>query len=384
MSIKETLARNYVLKNEAAQIFNDSKATGMTAGQKARYDQIKTELAQTSDYVNTYAYNQSETFAGRRPDKTLQETAEYEEGFKSYLRSRGHIVSQVLAANVGTSDFNNDGVLLPSTFEQSVVERANGDNVMRKLATVVVTTQDIPFPVETAVGDAGATAEAPSNGTDNLYHVDDPTFSISVLKAFKVTKAIPISEELLQDYMTFSVYAGANLARAIAKDEEAWFVNGNGSTEPEGIVTSAETGVTLASTSDIDVIADIADLIGSVPTEYLPNAGFLMSRATKTYLRKQTNPSTGLPLWATADQQLQGYPVYLSDQMPAIEDGSKPILFGDFKQAMVIGDRGAFSVRLLDQPRATEGIVTFIGKRRVDSRVLRTDAVKALVMSSGS
>jgi len=386
MTVRDLIAKNAALKAEAESMWaSAAQGTGFTDEQKARYAAIKTELANTQELITASAEIASfnvvdPAVSGKHDEGNVRASKEYEAAYKQYVMSRGRMVPTILADNVETGDFASDGVLLPTTFDRAVVELANNDSVMRQLGTVIPTTVDVPFPVETARGDAAATAEAPSNGSLNLYHQDDPTFTVKKLSAHKITKVIPISEELFADYNAFQAYVTGNLGRSIAEFEEAWFINGAGTTEPEGVVTGATSGVTTDSVA-IDFINDLGDLVAALKSSYLNGACFLMNRKTQAYLRKQTN-GLGIPYWPYTEKTLMGYPVYLSDQMPDIAYAAKPILFGNFKQAVIIGDRGGLQTRILDQPKATQGMVDFIGKRRVDQVVVLPEAIKYLKVIS--
>jgi HK97 family phage major capsid protein len=93
------------------------------------------------------------------------------------------------------------------------------------------------------------------------------------------------------------------------------------------------------------------------------------------------------PVWTRVNGQdyLLGYPVEFSDSMPAHDAaaGQKPIVFGDFKAGYVIGDRGGSGIRVkvLDQPKAAEGITQLLAYRRTDGRVRRSEALKAYVLA---
>jgi HK97 family phage major capsid protein len=385
MTVREILAKNASLKSEAESMWATAAAgKGFTDEQGKRYEAIKKELKSNTELIAAAAeiasFNSTEAPVVKAEDNVHERSSkEYATAFKQYVMSRGRHVPQILAANVSESDFASGGVLLPTTFDQQVITLANNDSTLRQLATVIPTTVDIPFPVETARGNAAATDEAPGSSGSNAYHQDDPTFSIKTLKAYKATKVIPVSEELFQDYTAFQTYVAGNLGRSLAEFEEGWFVTGAGTTEPQGVVTGATAGLTLASSvsAGIDVVADIITLIGALKSSYLKGASFLMNRATKTALKKQVN-DLGIPFWAAQDDSLWGYPVYLSDSMPTIAANAKAILFGNFKQGAIIGDRGSIQTRILDQVDAKNGMIDFVGKRRTDQLVILPEAIKYL------
>jgi HK97 family phage major capsid protein len=390
MNVRDILSKNASLKAEAETLWaSAAEGKGFSDAQKSRYDEIKAELTKNQDLVAAAAeissfkgevkaaVGKSEEVAEGRASK------EYESAYKQYVMSRGSVMPAILAANVSEADFASSGVVLPTTFEQQVVQLANLDSVMRQLATIIPTTMDIPFPVETARGNAAETDEAPGSSGSNNYHVDDPTFAIKKLTAYKITKKLPVSEELFQDYNAFQAYVVNNLGRSIAEFEEGWFINGTGSSQPTGVVTAATVGKVSATghTVTLDFISDLNDLVGSLKSIYLNGASWLMNRTTKAYLRKAV-ATTGQPLWPANEQTLLGYPVNLSDQMPNQAASAKPILFGNFKQAVLIGDRGGIQTRILDQPLADQGMIEFIGKRRTDQIVLLPEAIKYLQNSA--
>jgi HK97 family phage major capsid protein len=112
-----------------------------------------------------------------------------------------------------------------------------------------------------------------------------------------------------------------------------------------------------------------------------------MSRATSIVLRKaQKQANLFEPVFTRVGNKdyLHGYPVTYSTAMPAIAAGATPALFGDFKTGYCIGDRGGsgINVKVLDQPRATEGLVILLAYRRTDGRVRRSEAIQAITLHS--
>ena len=69
--------------------------------------------------------------------------------------------------------------------------------------------------------------------------------------------------------------------------------------------------------------------------------------------------------------------------MPNVASTKTPVLFGNFKAGYVIGDRGGsgINVKILDQPKATEGQVILLAYRRTDGRVRRSEAIQAITLA---
>lgn len=389
MTIREIQANSAALRMEAQEMVGKAPESGLNDEQKARYAAIKNQLAVNDDMLARAA--EVATFEAMKPSTKVdaensgdvRASKEYSSAVAQYFQSVGHTRPEILAANVKTGDFATDGVVLPTVADQQIIALVNNLNVMRRLGDVVPTTQDVPYPIQSSRGAAGASDEAPGTSGSNAYHKSDSTFSTKKLQAFKITRSTYVSEEGLQDFPQLQAFLVDDLGRSIANFEENWFVNGDGSGEPEGVITAATEGKTKTdSNSTIDYVVDLQDLIGSLPSDYLNGASFLMNRSTQTYLRKLVNPSTGLPLWPYNETTLHGYAVNLSDAMPAIGVGTKPILFGNFKAAVKIGDRGNIRFQIDPYTGNEEGVIKILVNRRVDSRVLRVDGVKYLRMKT--
>jgi len=104
-----------------------------------------------------------------------------------------------------------------------------------------------------------------------------------------------------------------------------------------------------------------------------------MSDETALYLRTLKN-SAGNYLWRDSDDTIFGKPVYTSPYMPGINSGSKPIVFGDFNFFWLI-ERGGVTLKALHEKYAVHGVTGFIGTEFIDGRLLRREAVKAMVMA---
>jgi HK97 family phage major capsid protein len=401
--VKEILASNDALKTEVNTVLASIRKDGKTPELQAKYDEIKAKIEANNDLlrkaaeVATFDVPVSGVTAPKKDNKevvdaqSFRASKEFGSGFKAYVQSRGGNVadlkSQILAVNLNTQDFvSSDGVVLPTTFDQDIVKIANAAVAMRQLATVINTVRDLPFVVETAHGSAAPTAEA--NGLDSPpysaseYPQDDPDFEIKVLKAYKNAEYIPVSEELFEDFNAFQGYLPGRLGLNLAEAEEAWFIQGSGSDEPEGVVTAATEGYTKSdSSTEIDFIVDLNKLKGALKPTYRNGATFIMHQDTETYLRTLTN-DLGLPFWPWDQATLFGYNVVLSDSMDTIGAGKKVVLFGNFKQAVVIGDRGGLVIKIDDRSAARHGKVELTGRRRVDQVVILPEAIKYLAMKS--
>jgi len=147
------------------------------------------------------------------------------------------------------------------------------------------------------------------------------------------------------------------------------------------------TAATADSSGNLLSIDSTFDVMGLLKSPYHPNASWLMQRATAVELRKAQKQSNLFePVFVRVGNQdfLHGYPVVYSSTMPAIAASATPVLFGDFKQGYVIGDRGGsgINVKVLDQVQALQGQIVLLAYRRSDGRVRRSEAIQAITLHS--
>lgn len=108
------------------------------------------------------------------------------------------------------------------------------------------------------------------------------------------------------------------------------------------------------------VEADFNNLIGRVENVDINNCAFVCSRQFYCQVMLPLASATGRGtiseflsvrgLGGAADAQWKGWPVYFSQVMPtATATSQKPVLFGDFKAATMIGDRKQLVITTSDQ-----------------------------------
>ena len=101
-----------------------------------------------------------------------------------------------------------------------------------------------------------------------------------------------------------------------------------------------------------------------------------MTRATSIVLRKAQVQAALFEKVFTRENGvdlLHGYPVAYSASMPSIAAGNTPVIFGDFRAAYIVGDRGGSAIRVkrIDQD-ATKTLLSLVPAlffRRTDGRV---------------
>ena len=90
----------------------------------------------------------------------------------------------------------------------------------------------------------------------------------------------------------------------------------------------------LSSTKELK-LDDLKKLFFSLDSEYRENAKWIMNDKTALYLQSLKD-SQGNFLWNQYDGTFMGKEILISNFMPDIDTGLKPIVFGDFSNYWII------------------------------------------------
>ena len=319
-----------------------------------------------------------------RPERVL--STEYIGAFFQHISSGGSAVSAALYEG---SD-GAGGYAVPIVVNDQIVPLAPPDQGVRAVANVIPTSMDIKIPRKGSFGVAGSKEE--TGAAVNLFPETDPTLDQFTLSAFMVGIVEKISFELAQDVPSFQQFCVTDMITAQQIYEGAKYVNGTGTGEPQGLIGNTGEGITGAlpdASGNLLSIDATYDVMGTLKTPYHAGASWLMQRATAVALRKaQKQANLFEPVFTRVGTQdfLHNYPVVYDSNMPTIGSLATPVLFGDFRQGYVIGDRGGagINVKLLDQPLALQGQIALLGYRRSDGRVRRSEAIQAITLASSS
>ncbi len=312
---------------------------------------------------------------------------DYRDAFYTYLSSNGTKISAALYEGSNPAG----GFTVPLTVEGQVVPLAPPDTGIRSIATVIPTAMDIKVPRQTTISTAAAKAEGDGTGT-NVFTESEPVLDQFTLSAFMAGVLHQISWELAADAPSFQQFAIGDMLLAQQLFEENLYANGSGNGQAQGIKGNVGTGTGVAVVAGSDNYASelldaTFDVMGTLKGAYHQNASWLMARSTGIFLRKaQKQANLFAPVFTSVNGKdyLHGFPVTYSTSVDAIAAGKTPVYFGDFKAGYVIGDRGGsgINVKILDQPKAVEGILQLLCFRRTDGRVRRSEAIQAITLHS--
>ena len=268
---------------------------------------------------------------------------------------------------------------MPSEWDSRLIDVLDEENVLRKLGTVITTASEHKINVAATKPAAAWISEGQPLTFGNA------TFAQMTLDAYKLGVGVQITNELLQDNVfDLETYIIEQFGKAIGNAEEDAFINGTGTNQPTGILTSIAASPTrYVTTAGASISADdVINLVYSLKRPYRKNAAFLINDSTLATLRKFKD-STQNYLWSPSYQEgepdrLLGYPIYSSPYMPiATTSGNFPIIFGDLSYYNV-ADRGSRTVKELYELYAVQDISAFMMIERVDGILVQPESIRAL------
>lgn len=328
----------------------------------ADFDKVE-GLIEREARVSAAEARAEEARAARRPipgDDTARAADEgkapqYRDAFYSMIRAGGDVSelsseqravlragvqrdAEFRAQTVGTSSAG--GYAVPVTLANFIVKSmaAWGPMYDDDICTTINTSsgEQINIPtvndVSTAVAKhTEATALTDDGGVD-------VTFGQKVLNAYLFdTEFVRWSLELSQDSIfNMEQLLGELLGERLGRRANVELTTGDGSGDPNGIVTASSLGKTAAAVAAITA-DELIDLQHSVDPAYRqsPKARFMFNDTTLAAIRKLKD-GNGQYIWQMGDIRtsvpgtLLGSPYSVNQAMASLGTGNKPVIFGDF------------------------------------------------------
>lgn len=291
--------------------------------------------------------------------------------FTDYLRT-----GEVKALSYGSG---TGGILAPETVAKTVIEKVSEFSPVRGLASSIQMAGPLlQLPRLVTEVDPAAVAEGAAKSED------EPTFEQIDLKPFEMGVIVPATKALLEDaHVDLSGYLANHIARRFGQVEASWFITGDGATQPEGVLTSAEVADNEVASFNAEALIDH---FYALKTAYAANGVWMMNRTTMAYIRKFTD-NDGQYLWqgglaAGQPPTLLGRPVLEAVDMPDPDAGNTPIVFGDFATGYTIADRVNLDILRDEYTGSANGIVKFVARRRVGGRVTLGEALAKLSIAA--
>lgn len=289
-------------------------------------------------------------------------------------RSVSDGIAELRALSKGTATAGGNTV--PTSFRNTLLEHLVEQSGLLLLGPTILSTDSgevFEIPVTTSHGAAALVAEAGNLATNSV----DPAFAKRTLGAYKYAQLITVARELVEDtgvdltgYLARA--AGRNVGLALSNH----LINGTGSGQPTGVLTTATAGKTgAAAVGGAPAADDLIDLFFSVIAPYRNSAaaGWLLKDSSLGAIRKLKD-GAGRYLFEPAStvgapDVLLGKPIQTDPYMPAIAATAESIAFGDWS---------AYFVRLAGGVRFERDDSFAFGTDQITFRcIIRADGVLA-------
>ncbi len=300
------------------------------------------------------------------------ESGDYETHFWNALRGKTNH-QKALTSNF---DLSASDLPLSPAVQNKYMAALKKESLFRNLATEIQA-YDTSYRIKTAQNE-GASAWVPDGGTVTVSD-DMSDFGEVNLGCHKLVTSFMLENAFVQDNsFLIEKYLLSRLAQNFGRAEDDGFINGNGENMPTGILAE-EGGADVGVTTAVLTYDDVVKLFFSVKPRYRRNAVWVMNDETAFALRTLKD-ADGNYIWNHANDTILGRKVYISEFMPNVASGSKPIAFGDFRYYWVVG-RQPVCVRTLVEKYATIDCVGYRAYEFLDGKLVRPDAIKVIRMT---
>lgn len=360
---------------ELAEIRDDVMRIKKALGLEKEFDDMR-ELEAKPDATPTEG---DERACGDDKKRSVEEAAKAaaeERAFEAYIRGN--------AMNSRDTDVNltpaNNGAVIPKTIANKIIKKVyNICPILEKSSKYNIKGNlDIPFY---PASDESLITVGYHDEFEELVSTNG-NFSKISLSGFLAGVLSKISRSLINN-AAFDIvgFVVDEMAYAIKRFIEKELLLGTPD-KVDGLSTLSNAITTGA--ADKITADEVIDLHDAIKDEYQNGAIWIMSPATRTYLRKLKS-STGYYLLnddisTPFGTSILGKPVYVSDNMPDYtEDGEVAIYYGDMS-GLATKFSEEINIEVLREKFATQHAVGIVGWFEFDSKVENEQKIAKLVM----
>lgn len=360
---------------ELAEIRDDVMKIKKALGLEKEFDDMR-ELETKSDATPSEGGDRACGDDKKRAVEEAEKAAAEERAFEAYIRGKA---MQNRDTDVNLTPANN-GAVIPTTIANKIIKKVyNICPILEKSSKYNIKGNlDIPFY---PASDESLITVAYHDEFEELVSTNG-NFSKISLSGFLAGVLSKISRSLINN-AAFDIvgFVVDEMAYAIKRFIEKELLLGTPD-KVDGLSTLSNS-ITTAKADEIKA-DEIIDLHDAIKDEYQNGAIWIMSPATRTYLRKLKS-STGYYLLnddisTPFGTSILGKPVYVSDNMPDYtEDGEVAIYYGDMS-GLATKFSEEINIEVLREKFATQHAVGIVGWFEFDSKVENEQKIAKLVM----
>ena len=382
MHLKKLKERRAVLQEKLNNILKtaETEERAINEEETKEFDEAEAEIRSIDATIDAYEKSRSLVKEDKpAPEqRTAEQTAEAEErAFAAYIR--GEAVEERAAVQMTKTD---NGAVIPTSIANKIIE------MVKEMCPIfsdaehynVPGTLNIPYYSE----EKGAiTMTYASEGVDG--ESTSGKFLSIELTGYLARAITEVSKSLINNSQFDIVsFVTRKMAEAISLFLEKECLFGTDK-KAEGLKGIKQTKVAASSTAvTADELIDLQELI---PDRYQANAYWIMSKNTRTAIRKLKDGQGNYLLNKDANSRwgytLFGKDVYISDAMPDMAAGKRAIFYGDYK-GLAVKVSENINIEVLRETKARLHLIEVVGFIEFDAKVQNAQMLAALDMKSAS
>ena len=365
----------------------ETEKRAFTPEEDAKFDELEGKVKTLDTTIEKMERARSLKMKGAKKDEkedlTEKEQAEKEErAFANYIRSC--CGEQVLETRAGEQNLTmgNNGAIIPTTIANRIINTVRDICPIYAKATIYHVNGTLKIPVW---GKANTTHGIKVGYQEEFTEIiaDSGKFSSIDLSGYLVGALTLIGKTVVNnaqvDVVSFTV---TEMAKEIAAFIEKELLIGT-SGKAQGALDVDNTVETASATAI--TMHDLITVQASVKQAYQKNACWVVNSATFTAFRKLKDGNNRYLLQdditGEFPYRLLGKPVYVSDNMPVVAAGTKPVLYGDLS-GLSVNVRENVQIQVLQEKYATQHAVGVVAWLELDSKVSDSQKMATLTMKA--
>jgi len=354
----------------------EAESRGLDSSELEKIDRIEAEIESADRSIATAKTSEERMVEASAAAKGFV-PVETDNTDETSLRSL--VNGELRSASFEFRDITSSDSLVDRGFADEVFMAAKSVGPILETSQVFNTSEgnDIVYPVMNAYSTPALRAEG------SALPSSDASFTNITLGAFKYGVLVPVSNELLTDStLNIQSIIAEQAGIALGALLNAEHTTGDGSGNPNGIVTAATQGVVGAGTTP--TADELIELVFSVGQGYRQRgSGFMVSTTAMQSIRslKDNDGRYLYDVRVGEVDQFMGFPVFENVDMAATGNDAKSIIYGNLENYKV-RLAGGIQISQSSDFRFDDDVTVFRAIARADGDLANTDSVKYFIGAS--
>ncbi len=359
----------------------------------SKLDKMTTSLDSCVDRLHLLSKMNGRPMVQSGAIRYSHEEREHKSAFNDYISSGDdRALLSLERKGLSAKQGEDGGFSVPQVIAERIRDEMESLSPMRRLAqTMTISSSSVDLLLDHGRAEVGWVQELAARAETQTPHMRKLT--IPVYEMYANPRA---SQKLLDDsQIDVESWLTRSIAIRMAQMENMAFISGDGQNKPRGFLNYplVPLGQEMGNHFEYILAGNVSEphyeLMGDLLMEtvealnplYHKGAVWLMSRSMFAMLRKIKDQHGHYILQQSmqleAPHSLLGYPIEISEDMPAFSLGTRPLIaFGNFKEAYQIVDRA--QIQIMRDPFSAKPHVEFYATKRVGGDVINFDALKML------